>query len=105
MFPSEMTILMAIAVTGNSDKKLLTRPMDVAGEYITNLYNALVKRGYLKGNSSKGYQLTSKGREALLEFLRRNENRVKETIRTLQRLGIAISLETDKMEKQVIKVK
>ncbi len=41
MFPSEMAILMAIAVTGNSDKKLLTRPMDVAGEYITNLYNSL----------------------------------------------------------------
>ena len=102
MFPSEMAILMAIAVTGNSGKNPLTRPMDVTGEYVAYLYNSLVKRGYLKGNASGGYHLTPKCREVLLEFLRRNETRVKDTIRTLQQMGIEISLGMDKIEEQVI---
>lgn len=55
MFPSEMAILMAIAVARDSDKKLLSRPMDVASECITYLYNMLVRRGDLKGNSLRGY--------------------------------------------------
>ena len=105
MFPSEMVILMAIAGDGDSGKTLLMRPMDVISEYIGYLYDSLVKRGYIKGNGSRGYQLTSKGREVLLEFLRRNENRVKDTIRTLQQLGIEINWEVDKLEEEAIKVK
>ena len=42
MFPSEMVILMAIAVNKDTGKKLLTRPMDVTGEYIGYLYDSLV---------------------------------------------------------------
>ncbi len=105
MFPSEMVILMAIAVARDSDKKLLNRPMDVIGEYITYLYNSLVRRGYLKGNSSRGYQLTLKGREALFEFLRKNETKVKDTVETLQQLGIEIGQGIDKLEREAIKVK
>ena len=105
MFPSEMVILMAIAVAGDSDKKLLNRPMDVTGEYITYLYNSLVRRGYLKGNSSRGYQLTLKGREALFEFLRKNETMVKDTVKTLQQLGIETGQGIDKVRREAIKVK
>ena len=91
MFPSEMVILMAIAVARDSSKKLLTRPMDVTGEYIGYLNDSLVRRGYLKENSSRGYRLTSKGRETLFEFLRENKTRVKDAIKTLQQLGNEIS--------------
>jgi len=107
MFPSEMVILMAIAVNKDAGKKLLNRPMDVTGEYIGYLYDSLVKRGYLKENSSRGYQLTTKGREALFEFLHKNKTRVKDTIRRLQQLGIDISqeIEIDKLEKEVVRVK
>ena len=105
MFPSEMVILMATAVARDSGKKLLTRPMDVTGEYIGYLNDSLVRRGYLKENSSRGYQLTSKGRESLFEFLHENKNRVKEAIKTLQQLGIEISQEIDKLEKEAIEVK
>ena len=105
MFPSEMAILMAIAVARNSDKKLLSRPMDVTGEYIAYLYNSLVRRDYLKGDSSRGYQLTLKGREALFEFLRKNETRVKDTVETLQQLSIEIGQGIDNLEKETIKVK
>ena len=105
MFPSEMVILMAIAVAGDSGKKLLNRPMDVTGEYITYLYNSLVRRGYLKGNSSRGYQLTLKGREALFEFLRKNETMVKDTVKTLQQLGIETGQGIDKVRREAIKVK
>lgn len=45
MFPSELAILMAIAVAGDSGKKLLTHPMDVTGECIGYLYGSLVRRG------------------------------------------------------------
>ena len=105
MFPREMVILMAIAVARDSGKKLLTQPMDVTGEYIGYLRDSLAKRDYLKENSSRGYQLTAKGREALFEFLNENKTRVKDTIETLQQLGIEISQEINKPEKEIIEVK
>ena len=108
MFPSEMVILMAIVVAGDSGKKLLTRPMDITGEYIGYLYHSLARRGFLSGNGSRGYQLTSRGKDALFEFLLENKTRVKDTVRTLQQLGIDVSgeqkQEIDKLEKEPIKV-
>jgi len=104
MFPSEMIILMAIEVSRDSGKKLLTHPMGVTGEYISSLYDSLIRRGYLKKPSFKGYQLTLKGREALFEFLLENKTRVKDTIETLQQLGIESSQEIDELVKEVIEV-
>ncbi len=105
MFPSEMAILMAIAVTRDSGKKLLNRPMDVVGEYVGYLCDSLANRGYLKGNGSTEYQLTKKGREALFEFLYKNRTKVKDAITALQQLGIEINLEEDSLEKEAIKVR
>ena len=105
MFPSEMAILMAIVVTRDSGKKLLTRPMDVVGEYIGYLYDSLVSRGYIKAISSREYQLTSRGREALFEFLCKNKTGAKDTVKTLQQLGIETNQQVDKLEKEAIKVK
>ena len=105
MFPSQMVILMAIAVNRDAGKKLLTRPMDVTSEYIGYLYDSLVNRGYLRGNRSRGYQLTSIGREALLEFLHKNETKAKDMIKRLQQLGIEYTQEMDKLGKEVIEVK
>ena len=105
MFPSEAAVLIAIASTKDSGKKLLTRPMDVVGEYIGYLCDSLVKRGYLKRDGSREYQLTSKGREALFEFLYENQDKVKDAIKTLQQLGIEINQRADKLEKEAIKVK
>ena len=105
MFPSEMVILMAIAASGSSGKELITRPIDVASQYVDSLCNSLVWRGFLKRDSSEGYQLTSKGRETLLEFLNQNKNRKKDLVATLQKLGIEVSSGIDKLEKDVIRVK
>ena len=105
MFPSEMIILMAIAVTGDSGKRFLTRPMDVTGEYIGYLYNSLVSRGYLTDGGSGKYQLTQKGKEALGEFLRKNGTSVKDAIKTLQQLDIEVNKEIDELEKEAIGVK
>ena len=106
MFPSEMVILMAIAKAGDSGEKLLTRPMDVVGEYIGYLYNSLVARGYIQRNNPRGYQLTIRGKRALFDFLHENRARVKDTIKTLQQLGIKISPEEiDKLEREAIKVR
>ena len=55
--------------------------MDVAGEYIGYSYDLLGRRGYTKGGSLRGCQLTSVGREALLELLHKNENGAKDTIK------------------------
>ncbi|GAG10590.1 unnamed protein product, partial [marine sediment metagenome] len=104
MFPSEMVILMAIEVSRDSGKKLLAHPVGVTGEYISNLYDSLVSRGHLKKNSLRGYQLTSKGREALFEFLLENKTRVKDTIKMLQQLGIESSQEIDELVKEAIEV-
>ena len=103
MFPGEMVILMAIAATGNSGKKFLTRPMDITGEYIGYLYDSLVRRGYLQGNRARGYQLTPSGRETLSGFLQANKTRVKDTLNTLQLLGIETS--RDNLVKEVALIK
>ena len=105
MFPSEMAILMAIAVTRDSGKKLLTRPMDVVGGYIAYLYDSLLSCGYITKDNSREFQITSEGREALSEFLYENKTRVKDTIKALQQLGIEINLEEDSLEKEAIKVR
>ncbi len=107
MFPSEMVILMAIAKAEDSGEKLLCRPMDVVGEYIGYLYNSLVTRGYIqRRNSRGGYQLTIRGKRALFDCLHENKTRVKDTIKTLQQLGIKVSPEEiDKLEREAIKVR
>ena len=105
MFPSEMVILMAIAVTGDSGKKILARPMDVTGEYVGYLYDSLVKRGYLNGNKSRGYVLTSMGKETLLEFMHDNKNRANEAVNALQKLSIGFDHEMSKIKKEAIGVK
>ena len=105
MFPSEMVILMAIAITRDAGKKLLARPMDVVAEYVGYLCDSLVSRSYLKRDSPREYQLTVKGREALFEFLYENKTRVKDAIKTLQQLGIEINQRADNLEKEAIKVK
>ena len=105
MFPSEMVILMAIAGARDSGKKLLMQPTDVISEYIGYLYDSLVKRGYIRENGSRRYQLTAKGMETLVEFLHGNKTRVKDTLNMLQQLGIKIGQEMDKLGKEVIKVK
>ena len=105
MFSSEMVILMAIAVAREPDKKLLTRPLDVTGEYIGYLCASLVRRGYLKEKRSKGYRLTVKGTETLFEFLHENKNRAQDIIKMLQQLGVEIERDIDKLERETIGVR
>ena len=104
-----MIILMAIAVNKNGGQKLLTRPMDITGEYIGYLYNSLVTRGYLKGHRSTGYHLTTLGREAISEFLHKNGTKAKDIVKRLQLLGIDISPEQEqkigKLKMEAIKSK
>jgi len=105
MFPSEMIILMAIAVASNSNGKLLIGSMDVTGEYIGYLYNSLVTRGYLKKNKSRGYKLTPRGRQTLSEFLQANVSKAKDIIRTLQQLGIGSNQEIEQLRREAIRVR
>ncbi len=106
MLPGEIIILIAIVESGELGKKLVNSSMDVTGEYIGYLYNSLVKRGFLKGNSSTGYQLAAKGKDALFEFLRENRTIAKNIIGNLQQLCIEIgSQEIEEIEKKPIEVK
>ena len=82
MFPSEMAILMDIAKNKDSDKQLANRPMDVINEYVCCLCGLLVRRGYIKGNRTKGYQLTSMGRRTLAEFAGRKKARNQKKVKT-----------------------
>ena len=109
MLPSEMVILMAIVVNKNFGKELLTRPMDITSEYIGYLYNSLVNRGYLKHKTTKGYQLTSAGREAIFDFVKRNKTRTEDVVKRLQLLGIEVNLEgaqsINKLEKNAVNIR
>lgn len=104
MFPSEMIILMAIKVASNSNENSLSYSADVPGEYISYLYDSLITRGYLKRKNPKGYDLTSKGKEALLEFLDENRAKAKDLIGTLQQLDIESNQKIDNLIKDLIKV-
>lgn len=109
MLPSEMVILMAIVVNKNLGKDLLNRPMDVTSEYIGYLYNSLVNRGYLKHKTTTGYQLTSSGREAIFDFVKRNKTRTEDVVKRLKLLGIEVNLEgahsINKLEKEAINIR
>lgn len=109
MLPSEIVILMAIGVNKDTGQKLLTRPMDVTGEYMGYLYNSLVNRGYLRGHRSSGYHLTATGRQTILEFLKKNKARAEDVVKRLQLLGIEVSpkeeQKIDELKKEAIKVK
>ncbi|MFC1913403.1 hypothetical protein ACFLX7_04350 [Chloroflexota bacterium] len=93
MFPSEMVILMAIAGSGD---RLLTRPIDVIGEYISYLCDSLIRRGYLKKHNPSNYQLASQGRECISEFIHGNKSRVKDSLKMLRQFGIEVSQEMAK---------
>ena len=105
MFPSEMVILMSIALSGDADRTLISRPMDVLNEYIGYLYESLIKRGYMRENGSKGYKLTSKGNETLFTFLNENRNKAEEIIEALQQLGIESNYRIGELGKEVVGMK
>jgi predicted transcriptional regulator len=91
MLPAEMVILLAMAQANDFGREALARPMgDVSGEYIARLYQSLVQRGYLRRAGVREYRLTERGGEALVEFLHRNEHRVRQTIKALELLRINI---------------
>jgi len=96
MLPSEMVILMAITINKSTGQKLLTNPMDITSEYIGYLYNSLVNRGYLKGHLSTGFRLTTIGREAIHNFIKKNGSKATDVVQRLRILGIEISSEQEK---------
>ena len=108
MLPSEMVILMAITINKSTGQKLLTSPMDITSEYIGYLYNSLVNRGYLKGHRSTGFQLTTIGREAIHNFVKRNGSTAMDVVQRLRLLGIEISSEQErkicKLEQEAVSI-
>lgn len=102
MFPSEMVILMAIAVTRDSGVKLRNQPMDIVGEYVGYLYDSLVRRGFFKWDKLQGYQLTTKGQKAVCQFLNENETRFQDTIDILRQMGIESSQKIVQLETEFI---
>ncbi|MFC1932432.1 hypothetical protein ACFLXU_02215 [Chloroflexota bacterium] len=105
MFPSEMVILMSIALSEDAGKILISRSMDVMNEYIGNLHESLTKRGYMRRNGSKGYKLTSKGNETLRTFLNENRAKAEEMIEALQQLGIESNYRIGELGKEVFVAK
>jgi len=105
MFPKEMVILLSIAMSNGSDKTLVCRSKDVVDEYITNLYNSLVRRGYLCGSVTEGYKFTSKGNETFLMFLNKNRILAEEIVKALHQLGIESSNKIDELGREVIRIK
>ena len=107
MFPSEMVILLAIAVSG-AGQDLPAHQTDVPGEYIGYLCDSLVKRGFLKKRMFSRYQLTPKGHDALASFLRKNRIIKEDVIKRLQLLGIEIRQKQeqtiDELQREVSRV-
>jgi len=104
MFLGEMVILMAIGVSRDSGKRLLAQPVGRERDYIGYLCDSLVKRGFLKGNKTRGYELTLMGMKTLFEFLLENKNRARDMVKTLRRLGIECSQDVDELVEEAVEV-
>jgi len=100
MLPSEMEIILAIALNRSVGKKLANSSMDVISEYFINVFNSLVRRGYLKGNRVKGYQLTPMGKTTLIRLLQENEARTQNALRRIKILGVDYHTRMDKLRKE-----
>ncbi len=105
MSPGEMVLLMAIAAAGGHGTKPAGRPADIIGEYADYPCNSPVRRNYLNENESKGYRLTSKGQQALLEFPGANKTNIQDAIETVQVPGIEVGKEIDIPGKKAIEIR
>jgi len=104
ILPSEMEILLAIALNKGASKKLLNSSRDVISEYFLNLFNSLVRRGYIKGNRVMGYKLTTMGKETLIKLLHEKESRAKTAIKQLKQLGIECTNKIDELRNERLAV-
>jgi len=101
---SEMEILLAIALNKGASKKLLNGSIDVISEYFLNLFNSLVRRGYIKGNRLRGYKLTPTGKTTLIKLLQEKESRAKAAIKQLKQLGIECNNKIDELRNERLAV-
>ena len=69
MLKSEIEILTAVALNKCSLKQLTCRGIATNSSFIIPTVNSLLHSGYITKKEPKGYQLTEKGIQALLEFL------------------------------------
>jgi len=67
IFPGEMRILMDIALNRCSVKQLINHRNALSNQFIGHSLDSLVRRGYLKINQARIYQLTSFGTRVLLK--------------------------------------
>jgi hypothetical protein len=95
MLPSEMVILMAVTMNKHTDRKLSSGPLDITSEYISFLYNSLVKRRYLKGHPTTGFQLTALGDEVIQDFVRKNKSKDLDIVERLRLLNIELNPEQE----------
>ena len=100
MLPSEMEIILAIALNKSVGKKLANSSMDVISEYFINVFNSLVSRGYLKGNRVKGYQLTPMGKTTLIRLLQENGARTQDALIRTKILGVDYHTCLDTLRKE-----
>ena len=100
MLPSEMEIMLAIALNKSVGKQLANSSMDVISEFFINVFNSLVSRGYLKGNRVKGYQLTPVGKTTLIGLLQENKARTQEALRRTKILGVDYHTRMDQLRKE-----
>lgn len=66
MFTDELVVLMTIEAAEGSTKKSKSRPAAINSSHTGYLCHSLVRHGYLTVNDSRGYQVTSKGRDIIL---------------------------------------
>ena len=66
MLTDEVITLIAIGEAGKFIKRHIKYPREITYDRINYIGNGLVSRGHLVTNNLGGYQLTSKGRNAIL---------------------------------------
>ena len=99
MSTDEMAVLMNIMLSKELGKKLINNRLDSTDTHTSYLCDALVSRGYLRGNRIKRYHNVSNVRATLLGFCQEKDSRARDAIEKLKQLVNDYNNELDKLHK------
>jgi predicted transcriptional regulator len=103
MLRGELDILVAIALNKGTTKQITSSRIARSSSYVKSTIESLLREGYICGSQSKGYQITDKGAQAIVEsdtsvealtrlahnrLQRGFSNKAKEAIKLIKKLGI-----------------
>ncbi len=88
MLPGETLVLLSMVLRNLSTTVFFKQPLNEMGDYIGSIYDSLVWKGYVVINKAGRYQLTYKGKKAVIKLLKNKKAMLDGKIGALQEIHI-----------------